>query len=176
MVTLAGGDGISLFIPKLYDIVWSLVILVVVAVFFYKYFMPKFNSIFDERAEKIEGNFSKAAKAKEEADEAKKKYEEQLNGARMDASKIRDDARSEAKQIIADAHSKADADAAQITATAQRSIASQQQQAMVKLKGDVGTLATSLAGKIIGQELKDPDMQSHMLDQMLDDMENEGKQ
>ena len=43
-------SGIDLFIPEVYDIVWSLIILVIVAVFFYKFFMPKFNAIFDERA------------------------------------------------------------------------------------------------------------------------------
>ena len=39
-------SGIDLFIPEVYDIVWSLIILVIVAVFFYKFFMPKFNAIF----------------------------------------------------------------------------------------------------------------------------------
>lgn len=47
-------SGIDLFIPEVYDIVWSLIILVIVAVFFYKFFMPKFNAIFDERAAKIQ--------------------------------------------------------------------------------------------------------------------------
>ena len=31
-------SGIDLFIPEVYDIVWSLIILVIVAVFFYKFF------------------------------------------------------------------------------------------------------------------------------------------
>lgn len=42
-------SGIDLFIPEVYDIVWSLIILVIVAVFFYKFFMPKFNAIFEDR-------------------------------------------------------------------------------------------------------------------------------
>ncbi|WEV73252.1 F0F1 ATP synthase subunit B [Bifidobacterium sp. ESL0790] len=169
-MTLADG-GIQLFIPKVYDIVWSLIILVIVALFFYKFFMPKFNAIFDERAEKIEGNISKAKKAKDDADAAKKKYEDQLNQARVDASKITDDARNEATKIISDAHTRADSEAAQIAANAQRSIASQQQQAMVSLKGQVGTLATALAGKILGTKLQDGDVQKGMLDQMIDGLD-----
>lgn len=170
-MTFAASKGISLFIPEVYDIVWSLIILVVVAVFFYKFFMPKFNAIFDERAEKIEGNISKAEKAKKDADEAKKKYEDQLNRARVDASKITDDARSEATKIISDAHTRADKEAEQITANAQRSIASQQQQAMVSLKSQVGELATALAGKILGSKLQDSDVQSDMLDNMIGDLD-----
>ena len=133
-------SGIDLFIPEVYDIVWSLIILVIVAVFFYKFFMPKFNAIFDERA-----------------------------------AKIRDDARAEASHIIADARSRAESDAAQITASAQRSIESQHQQAIVSLKGEVGALATALAGKILGAKLEDNDVQSSMIDKMIDDLDTNDK-
>ena len=160
-------SGIDLFIPEVYDIVWSLIILVIVAVFFYKFFMPKFNAIFDERAAKIQGNIAKAEQARKDADEAKAKYEAQLSTARVDAAKIRDDARAEASHIIADARSRAESDAAQITASAQRSIESQ---AIVSLKGEVGALATALAGKILGAKLEDNDVQSSMIDSMIDDL------
>ena len=164
-------SGIDLFIPEVYDIVWSAIILVIVAVFFYKFFMPKFNAIFDERAAKIQGNIAKAEQAKKDADEAKAKYEAQLSTARVDAAKIRDDARAEASHIIADARSRAESDAAQIAASAQRSIESQQQQAIVSLKGEVGALATALAGKILGAKLEDNDVQSSMIDSMIDDLD-----
>ena len=152
-------SGIDLFIPEVYDIVWSLIILVIVAVFFYKFFMPKFNAIFDERAAKIQGNIAKAEQARKDADEAKAKYEAQLSTARVDAA-----------NIIADARSRAESDAAQITASAQRSIESQHQQAIVSLKGEVGALATALAGKILGAKLEDNDVQSSMIDSMIDDL------
>ena len=135
-MTLAEG-GIDLFIPETYDIVWSLIILVIVAVFFYKFFMPKFNAIFDERAAKIQGNIAKAEQAKKDADEAKAKYEAQLSTARVDAAKIRDDARAEASHIIADARSRAE---------------------------------SALAGKILGAKLEDNDVQSSMIDSMIDDL------
>ena len=170
MMTIAASDGLKLFIPQVYDIVWSLIILVIVALFFHKLFMPKFKAIFDERAAKIEGNIAKAEQSKKDADAAKSKYEAQLSTARVEASKIRDDARAEASHIIADARSRAESDAAQITANAQRSIESQQQQALVSLKGEVGTLATALAGKILGAKLESDDVQSSMIDSMIDDL------
>ena len=166
MVTAA--SEMELFLPKSYDIFWSLVILIIVAVFFYKFFLPKFQAVFDERAAKIEGGIAKA-------DEAKAKYDAQLSNARVEASKIRDDARAEASHIIADARTRAEADAAQITATAQRSIESQQQQALVSLKGEVGVLATALAGKILGSKLESDDVQSTMIDQMIADLDSDKK-
>ena len=172
METLAE-SGIMLFVPKMYDIVWSAIILVIVALFFYKFFLPKFQAVFDERAAKIEGGIAKAEQAQKDADAAKAKYEAQLSNARVEASKIRDDARTEASHIIADARSRAEADANQITASAQRAIASQQQQALVSLKGEVGALATALAGKILGSELQDEKVQSSMIDQMIDSMDSD---
>jgi len=170
MVTEAA-SGVELFLPETYDIVWSLIILVIVAVFFYKFFLPKFQAVFDERAAKIEGGIAKAEQVQKEANAAKAKYEAQMSEARVEAAKIRDDARAEASHIVADARTRAEADAAQITANAQRSLESQQQQALVSLKGEVGTLATALAGKILGAKLEDKDVQSSMIDSMLDDLD-----
>ena len=166
-------NGVDLFLPETYDIVWSLIILIIVALFFYKFFLPKFQSVFDERTAKIEGGLAKAEQAQKDAEEAKKKYQAQLSTARVEASKIRDDARAEASHIIADARSRAETEDAQITANAERSLESQQQKAMVNLKGEVGSLATSLASKILGSELQDSAVQTQMIDQMLADMEND---
>ena len=166
-------NGVDVFLPETYDIVWSLIILIIVALFFYKFFLPKFQSVFDERTAKIEGGLAKAEQAQKDAEEAKKKYQAQLSTARVEASKIRDDARAEASHIIADARSRAETEAAQITANAERSLESQQQKAMVNLKGEVGSLATSLASKILGSELQDSAVQTQMIDQMLADMEND---
>ena len=152
MVTAA--SEMELFLPKSYDIFWSLVILIIVAVFFYKFFLPKFQAVFDERAAKIEGGIAKAEQAQKDADEAKAKYDAQLSNARVEASKIRDDARAEASQ---------------------RSIESQQQQALVSLKGEVGVLATALAGKILGSKLESDDVQSTMIDQMIAELDSDKK-
>lgn len=170
MVTMAA-EGVDLFIPKVYDIVWSLIILLIVAAFFYKFFLPKFQAVFDERAAKIEGGLAKAEQAQAEADAAKDKYEKQLEGAKVEAAKIREDARNEASRIVADARTRAESEAAQITAHAQQAIASQQKQALVSLKGEVGTLATALAGKILGARLADQQVQSNMLDSMIDELD-----
>ena len=138
--------------------------------------LPDFTPDYDLIAEKAKtatltaNGIAKAEQARKDADEAKAKYEAQLSTARVDAAKIRDDARAEASHIIADARSRAESDAAQITASAQRSIESQHQQAIVSLKGEVGALATALAGKILGAKLEDNDVQSSMIDSMIDDL------
>ena len=41
----------------------------------------------------------------------------------------------------------------------------------MSLKGEVGTLATALAGKILGFELSSSATQTQMLDKMIDEMD-----
>ncbi|MFC0265211.1 F0F1 ATP synthase subunit B [Alloscardovia macacae] len=164
-------SGLALFLPESYDLFWSAVILVILAAFFYFFFMPKFNQIFDERADKIQGGFDRAAQAQAEAEETKKQYEDQLRSARTDASKIREDARSEAARIVADAKKRAEAEAEQVSAAAQKSIEAQRAQALVSLKGEVGAIATALAGKILGSKLDSADVQSSMIDDAISELE-----
>ncbi|RSX55486.1 ATP synthase F0, B subunit [Bifidobacterium dolichotidis] len=169
MVTLAEG-GADLFIPKVYDIVWSLIILIIVALFFYKFFLPKFQSVFDERAEKIKGGMAKAEQAQKDADEMKKEFEAKLAEARIDASQKRDNANAEAARIIAEARSRAATEAAQITENANRSIEAMKQKALVEVKAQINQDAVRLAAGILQRDLTDAAVQQDMIDKQIDGM------
>lgn len=164
-------EGWRLLIPAGYDILWSSVVLVVIAVVFYKLVLPKFQAVLDERTAKIEGGLAKAAHAQEEAAAAKAEYEQQLQDARTEAARIREDARTEAGQIVAEARQKATAEQARITETAQRQIEAERQQAAVSLRSDVGTLATELASKIVGESLADEARRSRVVERFLDELD-----
>lgn len=164
-------EGWRLLVPASYDLLWSFVILVVIAVVFYKLVLPKFTAVLDERTEKIEGGLAQAAHAQEEAAAAKAEYEQQLQDARTEAARIREDARAEAGQIVAEARQKATAEAARVTETAQRQIEAERQQAAVALRTDVGALATELASKIVGESLADEARRSRVVERFLDELD-----
>ena len=170
---IAEDVGTQLFFPKDYDLIWSTVVLIILLVVFAKFVMPRLNKAMDERAKKIQGQIAEATKAKQEAEAAKKKYQDRLAQAQAEASKIRDDARTEASHILEDARTRAQVEAAAITDNAQKAIDSQKQQAMQSLKKDVGALATTLAGKIIGTQLASGTAQSSMIDSLIEEMEKE---
>jgi len=166
-------EGWRLLVPAGYDILWSSVVLIVIAVVFYKLVLPKFQAVLDERTAKIEGGLAKAAHAQEEAAAAKAEYEQQLQDARTEAARIREDARTEAGQIVAEARQKATAEQARITETAQRQIEAERQQAAVSLRADVGTLATELASKIVGESLEDEARRSRVVERFLDELDEQ---
>ncbi|WP_200806235.1 F0F1 ATP synthase subunit B [Demequina sp. NBRC 110052] len=176
-VTLAAEEGASHnpVIPPPYDILWSFVIFVVIAVAFQRYLLPKLQKVLDERAELIEGGISKAEKAQAEAAAALEEYTAQLTEARAEAARIREDARAEAAQILSETRAKASNDAERIVDTAARQIEAERQQTIVALRGEVGTLAVELASKIVGESLADDARQQRVIDTFLDDLESNVK-
>lgn len=164
-------DGINLFLPASFDILWSFVVLIPIALIFYKLVLPKFNAILDERTTRIEEGLSYAEKAEEDAENARLEYERLVQEARNEAAQIRDSARTEGADIVSDARGKATTDADRILENAQRQIASERQAAAVSLRDDVGELATDLASKIVGESLEDAVRQSRVVDRFLDEIE-----
>ncbi len=164
-------DGVNLLIPHTFDIVWSLVVLIIIAVPFRIWVLPAFQRVLDERAEKIQGGLAKAESAQEEAAAVLGQYQQHLADARAEAARIREEARTEGGQIVADLRTKAQDEAARILETAQRQVEAERQQAVVALRSDVGALATQLAEKIVGESLADEVRRSRVVERFLDDLE-----
>jgi len=164
-------EGIRLLLPADYDLLWSTVVLIGIAVPFYRYVLPKFQAVLDERTAKIEGGIAKAESAQAEAAAQLAEYQQLLADARSEAARIREDARAEGSQILAESRTRAQEEAARIAETAQRQIDAERQQAAVSLRADVGTLATQLASKIVGESLEDEARRSRVVDRFLDDLE-----
>ena len=133
--------------------------------------VPRFESIYSERTAAIEGGIAKAERAQEEAARALSQYKAQLADARGEAQMIREEARVQGVNIIEEMRTRAQEEAARITATAQATIEAERQQAINKLRAEVGTLATELASKIVGEALEDQVRQSRIIDRFLSDLE-----
>jgi len=161
----------SVLIPEPYDILWSAVCAAIIGVVFWK-LLPKFTKILDERTERIEGGLAKAEAAQEEAQQMLAEYREQLADARAEAARIRDQARTEGQAIVAELKVTAGSEAARILETAQRQIEAERQQAMTSLRGEVGSLATALAERILGESLEDEVRRTRVVDRFLDDLES----
>jgi len=158
-------------LPETYDIVWSLFIVVILGFFFLKYALPKIQSVLDERTELVEGGLAKAESVQAEAEAALVEYQKQLQDARTEAARIREEARGEASAIVAESRTRAQAEAARIVENAQRQIDAERQQASVQLRSEVGTLATELASKIVGESLEDEARRSRVVERFLDELE-----
>lgn len=89
----------------------------------------------------------------------------------MEAARIRDQAHAEAKAIIDQARSAAQEEAGKAIDAAQRQIQADKRAAQISLRGEVGILATTLAERIIGEQLKDTDLSSRVIDRFMNELE-----
>src|SRR6266542_2813953 len=95
----------------------------------------------------------------------------QLAGARQEAAKIREDAREQGAQIIAEMREQANAEAERIVSHARTQIDAERAQAVASLRGEVGHMATTLAGRIVGESLEDEAQQRRTVERFLADLE-----
>jgi F-type H+-transporting ATPase subunit b len=133
--------------------------------------VPRFEQVYEERAAAIEGGMKQAEEAQAEAAAALEQYRAQLAEARGEAGRIREEAREEGAQILAEMRAQAQAEAHRITESAQTQIAAERQQAVVQLRTEVGTLATALASKVVGESLEDEARQRRTVERFLAELE-----
>jgi F-type H+-transporting ATPase subunit b len=141
-----------------------------------KLLLPRITKTLTERTEAIEGGLAKSEEAQKEANQLLDQYREQLAEARHEAARLREEAREQGAQIIAEMREQAQAEARRVTEAAQAQIQAERQQALTSLRTEVGTLATELASRIVGESLQDHARQSGMVDRFLDELEQVSSQ
>ena len=168
----AGGEGShNLLLPEPPDLLWGTVAFLIIAIVLIRYALPRFTKVLDERTRRIEEGLELADKAKEDQTNAELKAARLVEDARRDAAKIREDAQAQAQEIVAAAREAAQGEAGKALDAAERQIQADKQAAQISLRTDVGLLASSLAEKIVGEQLKDTELSARVIDRFLDDLE-----
>ena len=165
------GGGTAFILPPLYEIFWAAIVLLLILLVVGRYALPRLYAVLDERARRIQEGLDLADKAEQDQADAEKRAARLVDEARREAAHIRDNAQSEAKEIVAQARTDAQAEAAGIVEGAQRQILADKQAAQISLRTDVGMLATTLAERIVGEQLKDTALSERVIDRFLDDLE-----
>src|SRR5215208_7219400 len=136
-----------------------------------KYVIPPINRAMTARQDAIRDQFADLDQAKADAKSAEEEFRAQIADARHEAARIREEAREQGAAIIAEMREQAQDDASRIVEHAHAQIEADRQQAVTSLRAEVGTLATDLAGRIVGEALEDQARQSRVVDRFLADLE-----
>ena len=164
--------GWRLLVPQPQEIAWTLIFLVIFALVFMKFILPRLNAVLEERAQKIEGGLRKAEEVQEEADRMRADTEQELAAARQEAAAIREKARQDGARILEEAKTRAEAENERILTAGQQQLLAERQTASTQLRGEVGSLASELASKIVGESLTDDERSSRVIDRFLADLES----
>ena len=136
-----------------------------------RYVVPPINRAMTARQEAIRQQFTDLDKARDEARKAEEEFKAQIAEARHEAARIREEAREQGAAIIAEMREQAQTEATRIVEHAHAQISAERQQAVTSLRAEVGALATTLAGRIVGESLEDDERSARVVDRFLADLE-----
>lgn len=149
----------------------ELVAFLIVLAVLWIWVVPPIRRSMQQRQEAIRSQFEESERAKERLEAAEADYHRALEDARQEANRMREEAYEQRKSIIEEASSEAQQRANDIVSRAETQIDTEWQQAIGRLRGEVGRLAVELAGRVVGESLEDDARQRRVVDRFLDELE-----
>jgi F-type H+-transporting ATPase subunit b len=160
-------------LPAWIEVILAIVFVILLTIVIARFVVPRFEATYAERTAAIQGGMEKAEKAQEAAEAALQQYQDQLAEARGEAARIREDAKTQGSQILAEMREQAQAEVARIKAAAESQLEAERNQVMNQLRNEIGGLATTLAGRIVGESLTDDERARRTVDRFLADLETD---
>ncbi len=152
LLFVAADDGIQLW-PDTSELIWGLVAFLLLMLIMAKFVFPRANAMLDERRTAIQGRMEEAEAKLNEAEEARRGYEQSIADARGEANRIVEEAKTAAEQVRADIVAKAESEAAAIVERARADVAAERDRVVQELRGQVSAMSVELASRIVGREL-----------------------
>ena len=134
-----------------------------------KFFLDKIVAVLDQRRSAADKEITDAEKAKQEAMETKKTYEDNMLQANAKANEILTTAQKTAAERSDKIIGEAQQVAAQIKSKASADIAQEKKKAINDAKNEISGLALAIAGKVVEKELAEED-QAGLIDRFIDEL------
>ncbi|RNL80020.1 F0F1 ATP synthase subunit B [Nocardioides marmorisolisilvae] len=149
----------------------ELIAFVVMFAIIARYIIPPINKAMTARQDAIRQQFADLDEAKAKAHSAEDEFKAQIADARQEAARIREEAREQGAAIVSEMREQAQAEAARIVEHAHTQIEADRQAAVTSLRNEVGSMATELASRIVGESLEDQARQSRVVERFLDELD-----
>ncbi|WP_328448121.1 F0F1 ATP synthase subunit B [Streptomyces sp. NBC_00386] len=175
LLILAAEETENPLVPPIPELVIGLLAFVIVFGFLAWKLLPNINKVLEQRREAIEGGIEKAEAAQTEAQSVLEQYKAQLAEARHEAARLRQEATEQGATLIAEMRAEGQRQRDEIVAAGHTQIDADRKAAAQSLRQDVGTLATDLAGKLVGESLEDHARQSRVIDRFLSELEEKAE-
>ncbi|MEV6028421.1 F0F1 ATP synthase subunit B [Streptomyces sp. NPDC052036] len=161
----------GILIPRLAPTLVCVLAFAVIFVSFTKILLPRINKVLAERQDAVDGQRERAERTATEAGEVLAKYREELAEARHEAARLRQEALEQGTQLIAEIRAEGLREREEMIAEAQARLAADRVIAATELRGVVVTLATELAGRIVGEPIDSFAHESDLVDRYFTDLD-----
>lgn len=161
-------------LPSLPDVIVGFVAFVLLLAALQRYAVPRFEKLYAERSERIEGGIARAEEAQAEAQRTLARYRSHLAQARTEAARIRDDARAEGQRILEEMRTQAQTEADRIVSHGHARLAAERTRIVTELRADLGRQAVTLASRVVGEALEDEARAQRTVQRFLVELEGAG--
>lgn len=165
-----GGSAADLLLPAWPELVAGMIAFAIVFLFVRQWVWPSLTRTMEERQTAMQGQYSEAEKAKQEAESLLSDYKAQLADSKNEGNRIIEEARSTAEQMKSEVVAKAQADAEEILAKAREEAENEKSRALAEARKEVGSISVELASQIVGESL-DADTHQALVNRYLADLE-----
>jgi F-type H+-transporting ATPase subunit b len=159
--------------PEPGELIVGLIAFAVLFFFTWKWVLPRFRQVLDERRQKIQGEMEQAETTRREADKVLEDYRAQLAGAREESNRIIEEARATAEQLRRDLQARSEEEARATVARAQDEIRAERDRTFQELRGQVGQIAVEIAERVVGQSL-DKSAHDRLIEEFIDQVSTSG--
>jgi F-type H+-transporting ATPase subunit b len=167
---LAAQSGGNIFLIPNATFFVELVIFLIVLGVVWRYVVPPVKRAMTERQEMVRRQIEESQQARTRLQEAEARYSEALAEARVEAAKIREAARADAQEIKDEMRQQAEQEVARIRQRGEEQLATQREQVVRELRSELGELAVTLAGRIVGESVADDARRAGTVDRFLDEL------
>ena len=170
-VFLAAEEKMNPLLPAWPEVIIGLLCFFIVFGLLGKKLLPSIEKVLADRRDAIEGGMERAETAQAEAQALLEQYRAELAEARHEAARITEQAREQGAALVVEMREEGQRQREAIVAAGHAQIEADKKQATTALRHDVGSLASQLASRIVGESLEDSARQSGVIDRFLEDLE-----
>lgn len=132
--------------------------------------VPPVTRAVNDRRELLRKRAEEAQEAREKMAAAEADYRKALAEARHTASRVREQARESGATILSEARETAHEEARGIVEEAHQQIETERREAFQSLRGDLGSAATTLAERIVGEPIEDDSQRARIVEEFLNEV------
>lgn len=165
----------ELFTPDFGLIFWMFVGFAILFLILWKFAWPVITKTVGDRADLIDKGVEYAQNAQKQLDNARDEAQKYIDEARRQQADMLREADKMKSQMIEEARGAAQKEAQKVMDAAKVSIEQQQKQAEQQFRNQVSEFALDIAQKVVKNQMADPQAQSQLVNNYLDELESKTK-
>ncbi|GAB2638732.1 F0F1 ATP synthase subunit B [Gordonia jinhuaensis] len=149
---MALAESKNFLVPNFTLVICLIIFLIVLAVV-WKFVVPPIQKALAERDERVAQTSKDSHAAAQSFEDAEQQYLSAMRDARGEATAIRDEARAKGREELDDMRQRATAEADMALAESDAELKSDGDKAAEQARGEVGSLASTLASRVLGVQV-----------------------